>query len=147
MKLWDSLSRDQVCRLLANVVLASSVRTTRQQYIVVNGLITECSRVSQLSDDHYCRTLLHLVIDSQGFATTRKASQVARFVYLFWQIWQWYQIFDASKYVLGPCFLCCWSLVLFWALSVAFWWWFYIWTHLLQCIVVVQSFLRMLKLH
>lgn len=26
------------------------------------------------------------------------------FVYLFWQIWQRYQMFDASKYVLGPCF-------------------------------------------
>ena len=26
------------------------------------------------------------------------------FVYLFWQIWQRYQMFDALKYVLGPCF-------------------------------------------
>ena len=33
-------------------------------------LITGCSRVSQLSDDHYCGTVLHSVIDSQGFPTT-----------------------------------------------------------------------------
>ena len=33
----DSLSRDQVCRALANVVLASSETTARQHYIAVNG--------------------------------------------------------------------------------------------------------------
>ena len=33
-------------------------------------------------------------------------------------------MFDASNYVLGPYLYCCWSLVLFWALFVAFWWWF-----------------------
>ena len=31
----------------------------------------ECSRVLQLSEYHYCRTLLHLVTDSQRFPTTR----------------------------------------------------------------------------
>ena len=33
----DSLSRDKVCRLLANVALASSEMTARQHYIAVNG--------------------------------------------------------------------------------------------------------------
>ena len=33
----DSLSRDKVCRPLANVVLASSETTARQKYIAVNG--------------------------------------------------------------------------------------------------------------
>ena len=50
-------SPQRVCRLLAYVVLASSD-------------LSECSRVPQLSDDHYCRTLLHSAIDSQGFPTT-----------------------------------------------------------------------------
>ena len=42
---------------------------------------------------------------------------------------------------------CCWSLVLFWALFVAFWWRFLGWRRRLQCIVLVWSFLRLLKLH
>ena len=50
----DSLSRDQVCRLLANVVLASS------------ETIPECSRVLQLNDGHHCGTLLHRVSPQQG---------------------------------------------------------------------------------
>ena len=33
----DSISRDKVCRPLANVVLASSETTARQQYSAVNG--------------------------------------------------------------------------------------------------------------
>ena len=66
--------------------------------------ITECRRVLQLNDDHYCGTLLHSVIDLQGFPTTRKASRVVSFVYIFRQIQQLYQMFDASKYVLGPYF-------------------------------------------
>ena len=32
-------------------------------------------------------------------------------------------MFDAFIYLLGYLY-CCWSLVLFWALSVAFWWWY-----------------------
>ena len=52
-------------------------------------------------------------------------------------------MFDASNYVLG-------SLALFWALFVAMsgflmavsWW-----RHRLQCIVIMWSFLRLLKLH
>ena len=59
-------------------------------------------------------------------------------------------MFDASNYVLGPYLYCFWSLVLLWALFVAMsrflmgvsWW-----RHRLQCIVIVGSFLRLLKLH
>ena len=62
------------------------------------------SRVMQFNDDRYCGTLLDSVIDSEGFPTTRKVSRVVRFVYLFRQIRQRYQMFDASKYVLEPYF-------------------------------------------
>ena len=72
--------------------------------VLLKGSITECSRVSQLKDDHYCGTLLHSVIDSQGFPTTRKASWVMSFVYIIRQIRQLYQMFDTLKYVLGPYF-------------------------------------------
>ena len=34
--------------------------------------ITECSRVPQLSEHHYCWTLLYSVIDSQGFPTVMR---------------------------------------------------------------------------
>ena len=56
-------------------------------------------------------------------------------------------MFDAPDYVLGLYFYCSWSLVLFWALFAAFWWRFLGWRHRLQCIFIVQPFLRLLKLH
>ena len=56
-------------------------------------------------------------------------------------------MFDASNYVLGLYLYCCWSLVLFWTLFVAFWWRFLGWRHRLQCVVIMWSFLRLLKLH
>ena len=52
--------------------------------------------------------------------------------------------------VLGPYLYCCWSLVPFWALFVAmsgFLMAVSCWRHRLQCIVIVRSFLRLLKLH
>ena len=63
---------------------------------------TECSRVLQLSEYHYYGTLLHSVIDSQGFPTT--SLQLERWVFfnLFCQSRQRYQMIDALKYVLGP---------------------------------------------
>ena len=55
-------------------------------------------------------------------------------------------MFDASIYVLGPFLYCCWSLVLFWALFVDFVGGFLVGGVKLQCIVIVRSFLRLLKL-
>ena len=55
-------------------------------------------------------------------------------------------MFDAANYVQGPYLYGCWSLVLFWALFVAFWWLFLSLRHILQRNVIVQSFLRLLKL-
>ena len=55
-------------------------------------------------------------------------------------------MFDSLNYVLGPFLYCCWSLVPFWASFVAFRWRFLGWRRRLQCIVIMQSFLRLLKL-
>ena len=58
-------------------------------------------------------------------------------------------MFDASNYVLGPYLYCCWSLVLFWELFVAmsgFWMAVSSRRHRLQYIIIVWSFLRLLKL-
>ena len=71
--------------------------------------------VPQLREYRYCRTLQHLVIDSlwnstalgnrlTGLPHNKEASRVVSFVYLFRQSRQRYQMFDALKYVLGPCF-------------------------------------------
>ena len=64
------------------------------------------SAVESCSNDHhwavelYCTRLwTHRASPQQV-----RASRVVSFVDLFWQIRQWYQMFDASKYALGPYF-------------------------------------------
>ena len=87
---------------------------------------------------------MHSVIDSQDFPTTGSCCRrVVSCVHFTIAIWL--SQFDASSYVLWPYLYCCWRLVLFWALFVAFWWWF-VGGGILQCIVIVWSFLRLLKL-
>ena len=53
--------------------------------------------------------LAYVVLASSEMTTQQQATAVngsknKYFDYLFRQIWQRYQMFDASKYVLGPCF-------------------------------------------
>ena len=89
------------------------------------------------------QTLLHSVTDSQGFPTTRRPLG-------------WWVIFSNKsgndikclmpRICAGTLFLMLLKfgavLSIIWGFLVAV----YAWTHLLQCIVVLQSFLRMLKL-
>ena len=56
--------------------------------LILGSPVSRLPSAVEFNDDHYCGTLLHSVIDSQGFLTTRKASWVVSFVYLFRQIWQ-----------------------------------------------------------
>ena len=51
--------------------------------------ITECSRVQQLSEYHYCGTLLHSVIDRAS--PNKEASPVVSFVHLLGHIAELHQ--------------------------------------------------------
>ena len=108
-------------------------------------LITECSRVLQLSEYHYCGTLLHSVIDLQGFPKTRRL--LGWWVCLSFptkpamisNVWC-LEICPGTLFLILLKFGAVLSVI--YGLLIAI----YTWIHVLQCIVFVRSFLRMLNL-
>ena len=91
--------------------------------------------------------LTALVIDSQGFPTaTTLLQESGELCSLFSRNPAKLAVVWCLKLCVGTLFVLLLNFGIVW-LWVAFWWWFLGWSHRLQCIVIVRSFLRLLKLH
>ena len=111
--------------------------------------ITECSRVPQLSEQHYCRDSTAFSNRLAGLPHNKEASRVVSFVYLclslptkpatISNVWC-LEICAGTLFLMLLKFGAVLSIICGFLMAI------YTWTHLLQCIVVVRSFLRMSKL-
>ena len=139
-EIWPSASVSHSCMAFPVFFLVSLIVDTSDATVwsVLLILLTSAKRFSKLACYSCCSfglaspdslavvfTLVFLfwkwVIDSQALPQNRKLLQQSG--ELYW-LHNSNPAKHASNYVLRPYLYCCWNLVLFWTLFVAFWWWF-----------------------